>query len=739
MFLNGSLENFSVTDILQLLSFSRQTGGLYIEGEVTATLYLADGDAYFADTDRSPSLEDLLIARGLSPEAWAEAVTQAPEGPVDEWLLQQGLVDAGVLADVTYGAISTALFELFRMPRDGTFDFRAGERHLSGSSQRFNVDDLTAEARDRVAEWEAIAETISSPTKLLHVAAELPYDQVQITLDASQWNALLTAARRSSFTLATLAEEIGASEADAARALNPLIGAGLVVVLEEGEQVEAAAPDAAQAEEGQAVAAGAEAESGDGHDPELHAIEVDDFDEAGVAAEVRDLLDSENQEPVTAEAEDDFGGLGDEEPVVEPDFAAPEAESVPADAEGEPPDFIDSDVEEATVAEGELEGYELAVPHTAEIETDFTIPEAEPPHSEAEDESELAGTGLEEPEPASGESWSEPQFETPTEDELAATVNAGEEETSSWETASADRPPPPWGKPEPLESEPAGLQESAGAIDEPLVAAEDESPAEPVPTVGALDESDWEAGDWASPPDYQVISEEGLEDAEDPLAGLELTGDPLDATEFLELGDTDPARWSSPRSDDAGDTPQEQPGPDAPTDSSPVDEWDAATGTDRAAADPRVSPDWDLNRWSVEPVSESEQEVTPSAFEWAAPEEPEAPAPVSDVEAGAEALAVQNDEPLIPLVEESPAEDRVPAEDPAPGEDREPDYGVAGFRTVALQELRDLAGTGAPPPPTPARTSPRRSPNATPPKPSPEAAAPKVRALRRIIAAVRGL
>ncbi|MBA2313518.1 MAG: DUF4388 domain-containing protein [Actinobacteria bacterium] len=723
MFLNGSLENFSVTDILQLLSFSRQTGALYVEGEVTATLYLADGDAYFADTDRSPSLEDLLIGRGLSSEAWEQALTQTAGGPVDEWLLQQGLVDAPLLADVAYGAISTALFELFRMPRDGTFDFRAGERHLSGASQRFNVDDLIAEARNRVAEWEAIAETISSPLKLLHVAERLPHEQVQITLDASQWTALLMAARRTSFTLATLASETGVSEADAARALNPLIGAGLVAILEEieeGEQVEAAAVDEAPSPQPQP-----EQQDEATLDPSPDAAPAQ---EPGEEAEATHELVPQSQGTEVG----DFDGAGPQG-----------ADEVPGEAAFEVPDFIDSDYEEAATAEGDSEGYELAEgdelaePLAQESESDFAIPVAESDHGEAERELEPAGPGAEEAETALTESWQEALFETQAEDQLADD-EAGEE-APSWEGAAA------------------GVAEPDSV---------DESLSESVPTAGASEATDWEADQWASPFDYQVISEEGLEDVEDdPLAGLELAGDPLDAGDFLELDDTDPAVWGSADIDESGDAPEEQPGPGDREEFSSVDEGDADMGggdQSSPSVDPEVSPEWDLDRWSVEAVSE--QEATPSAFEWTAPQpEAEAPGPAVD-EAGVEPLALQDDESPISSLEDAPARDhdafdegrpaaedqavaegkapadeRAPTEDQFPEDGREPDYGVAGFRTVALQELRDLAGTGAPPPPAPARTSSRRGPEASPPKPSPEAAAPKVRALRRIIAAVRGL
>ena len=61
----------------------------------------------------------------------------------------------------------------------------------------------------------------------------------------------------------------------------------------------------------------------------------------------------------------------------------------------------------------------------------------------------------------------------------------------------------------------------------------------------------------------------------------------------------------------------------------------------------------------------------------------------------------------------------------------------AGIRTMALQELRDLAGSASVQPAAGARSTNSRKPAETSDDPPP--AQPKVRALKRIIAAVRGL
>ena len=175
MFLNGSLENFSVADILQLLSFSRQSGALYVQGAVNAVLFLEDGDAYFARRDSDSPLGDILFAHGVDESDWSGAVAEsASRDAVGETLVTRGAIDGDLLAYVVHRQLTDTLFDLFRMPRRGTFDFRVGERHEIGPVKRYKVDALIEDTRHRVEEWATISEFISSPSAMVSVATELP-------------------------------------------------------------------------------------------------------------------------------------------------------------------------------------------------------------------------------------------------------------------------------------------------------------------------------------------------------------------------------------------------------------------------------------------------------------------------------------------------------------------------------------------------------------------------------------
>ena len=238
MFLNGSLENFSVADILQLLSFSKQTGALHVIGEVTGVLYLDDGEVYFATKENAAPLEDTVVAAGIPREDWNAALESAGHSHAAGRALTERGVAADLIGYVVHHVVSDTTFELVRMPRaGGSFDFRVGELHPVGPVHKLRVDELVAEVRDRLAEWDAISEFISSPSDMVSAASELAEDSVELSVSREQWALLVATIRNDRATVSELARATDRSEAEVASALHPLIGSGLMEVEAHAEAV----------------------------------------------------------------------------------------------------------------------------------------------------------------------------------------------------------------------------------------------------------------------------------------------------------------------------------------------------------------------------------------------------------------------------------------------------------------------------------------------------------------------
>jgi hypothetical protein len=359
MFLNGSLENFSVADILQLLSFSKQTGALHVTGETNGVLFLDDGEAYFATKEGSWPTEDTGAAAGIPREDWNAAIERGGQSHA----AGQVLVERGIAADLVgyfvHQVVSDTTFELMRMPRDGgAFDFRVGEKHEFGPVHKLRIDELVPEVRDRLAEWEAISEFISSPSELISAPYELSEESVELSVSREQWALLVATIRRDGATVAELARETGRSEAEVATALHPLIGSGVVEVGGRTDTGVATPP--------------AVAETAPYPPPSVF-----ESDPGPLAPEVLEELDSPDSPPVPGSLESDYsddvlqeaaGSVSQEEPTSSwwHDRLDGEAEGLPSDqAEGLP-----SDQAEGLPSDQEEEG---EVPSDAEQPSDAAL------------------------------------------------------------------------------------------------------------------------------------------------------------------------------------------------------------------------------------------------------------------------------------------------------------------------------------------------------------------------------
>lgn len=445
MFLNGSLENFSVADILQLLSFSKQTGALHVTGEVSGVLYLDDGEAYFATKEGSRPLEDTVAAAGIPREDWNAALESAGQSHAAGHALTERGVAADLIGYVVHHIVSDTTFELMRMPPEGgSFDFRVGEKHAVGPVHRLRVDELVAEVRDRLAEWDAISEFISSPSDLVSAPSELADDSIELSVSREQWALLVATIRNDRATVSDLARETGRSEAEVASALHPLISSGLMEVEARSDAAvtEPAAPEVTYSPP-----------------PPLSVFEADPGPLAPEVPEVIEELGSFGFPPAPDSSDSDYSDeVMQEAPSPEPPEPPEEEQSdqdettlswdpVEAQTEGLPSEQTELEIIEPGIPEpvGDSEAWFPAVPEEAPEETSlWSDPETDPLdpsrpglEPEAEDsEAQAAGAGdpiwdlegadadLEEEQPAE-----EPYEELPL--SPAETIDVGSAEVES--------------------------------------------------------------------------------------------------------------------------------------------------------------------------------------------------------------------------------------------------------------------------------------------------------------------
>jgi Domain of unknown function (DUF4388) len=174
--LTGSLETFSLPDVLALLASSKKSGELSVEGErAQGRLWVEKGKLTGHEVGRA-------------------------NDPVD------------------------ALFELLRLP-SGSFAFEA-DRAAPDPSAPVEVAGIVGAAQARLGEWRAIEKVVPSLQAEVRMAQTAP--EAEIVIRADQWQLLVTAA--AGRTVISMMEETGLGEFDCCKAIKELAEARLLEV-----------------------------------------------------------------------------------------------------------------------------------------------------------------------------------------------------------------------------------------------------------------------------------------------------------------------------------------------------------------------------------------------------------------------------------------------------------------------------------------------------------------------------
>jgi hypothetical protein len=185
MTLQGSLDTFSIPDVLALLAQTRKTGALHVRGERgRGVLYFAGGRVCGAETgeDSGPVAEDGFDER---------------------------------LADVT--------FELLRND-SGTFEFEPDAQPVWPAAGEAEVTTVVAEAAARLEEWRTIEAVIPSMEVRPRLVDQLPSETV--TIDRKRWRVLTAVDGRR--RVSVIARVLEMSEFHLCRTLKLLVDAGIV-------------------------------------------------------------------------------------------------------------------------------------------------------------------------------------------------------------------------------------------------------------------------------------------------------------------------------------------------------------------------------------------------------------------------------------------------------------------------------------------------------------------------------
>jgi len=236
MALKGYLRDFSLTQLLNLVSLANKTGELRLEGQGgTAGLYFRDGqliDAGLNNNREKDSLLTLLQKSGKITEEQVRTIRDHARGRNDKEvglvLVNAGYVTQHDVFQVIRKHHLDVVYSLFTW-RDGRFSFEANVSPPDGHiAVPISLDGIIMEGSRRVREWELLKTELPSLDVTLTFAEEPGASLQDIKLSVEEWRVISFISPRN--TIRQIARYNNMSEFQIRKIVTGLMKKGLVKV-----------------------------------------------------------------------------------------------------------------------------------------------------------------------------------------------------------------------------------------------------------------------------------------------------------------------------------------------------------------------------------------------------------------------------------------------------------------------------------------------------------------------------
>jgi len=495
MALKGSLKDFSLPDLFQLLNISKKSGTLnLVRGNARGYVCFRNGEVFFATTNwkRKPLgvklMQAGIVTKAQVDEALELQRTTARGQRLGQLLIRLGYLTKEKLEQFVQEQIQDAIFELLRWT-DGEFDFQPGvvfpEEDIGLS---ISTEELIMEGSRRLDEWNRIEKKIPDLNAVFRMKSMQDRSAAQISLTPEEWMVLTFVDGER--TVRDIIELAGMGTLQTCKIIYGLISAGLL---------ENVAPDAEERKVEQELERMAEElrqmeervieRPGYIRREDLKPIgleEEEEREDAGLPRIEEVAPPAVEEVPEEELAEEELAGVDEalaevEAPLLEEEEAALSEEERPEVEETAPAATI-APVEEMEIAEAEeVEEAEIALPEEVAVSVEEVPVIEEVSPSTTMEELEIEPLEVEIGEDSEGEILIEeflpegPEVavveaeETPEETEPAVVVlEVGEPEAAVIETLEAG------------EQEPEAPEVTVAEVKAPEVAAEEEA-QEPTP------------------------------------------------------------------------------------------------------------------------------------------------------------------------------------------------------------------------------------------------------------------
>ena len=197
MALKGSLKDFSLPDLFQLLNFSKKNGTLnLLRGNARGYVCFRNGEVFFATTNwkRKPLgvklLQAGIVTKAQVDEALELQRTTARGQRLGQLLIRLGYLTKEKLELFVQEQIQDAVFELLRWT-EGEFEFQPGvvfpEEDIGLS---ISTEELIMEGSRRLDEWNRIEKKIPDLDVIFKMKSMNERLAAQISLTPEEWMVL---------------------------------------------------------------------------------------------------------------------------------------------------------------------------------------------------------------------------------------------------------------------------------------------------------------------------------------------------------------------------------------------------------------------------------------------------------------------------------------------------------------------------------------------------------------------
>ena len=222
--LSGSLSEFTLAEVLALLSMGRRTARMQVSSSTAVgVVHLVDGEVCSATADCSRASLLRSIVASLSVPADDLAAAVGTDDPVRH-VVDSGVVDRAEAQQVAHEQCTEAVAEMLGW-ESGDFAVSVGDVDAGDIGLRAGVEALVSAAEDRAQAWADLRSALPAPESVLALVPEVAQGPV---VDAEDWAVLARVDGHR--TLDEVLAALGAAPLAAGNRLVELMGRGLVSV-----------------------------------------------------------------------------------------------------------------------------------------------------------------------------------------------------------------------------------------------------------------------------------------------------------------------------------------------------------------------------------------------------------------------------------------------------------------------------------------------------------------------------